>query len=161
MKKIITLSLILSTQILFAGNCSQKEAELVANKFLTNEVTCGEPIPNEKYHTRTMSCEITGKKLISRKDMQKAGIRLFKSKKYLINTSRIEEYKIISINNKEASVELYNYSNDWYQKLNLKFVKEDSECYIQTDKITSGRGYPDTGEVFYISPYFNLTQYAI
>lgn len=153
MKKIILVSLLVISQNLIAGDCTLQESKEVAVSFLENEVTCSKREKGQ--YGRTTSCEIKGKEFISREDFKAAGIRLFRAQKYILNSVSIEDYKIVNINNKETYVELYNYSHNWYKTANIRFVKEDGKCYLDTEKIKRDKTLKEK-EVFYIHMYFNM-----
>ena len=99
--------------------------------------------------------------MISKNAMKKGGInvRFLKAKKYRINGYMFEDYKIVSSIGKENSmsfsVELYNYSNNWYKKAEIRVIDEDYKCKILPSEI-SPSSYSDD---IWITPYFNVTHH--
>ena len=156
MKKLISnLSvLLLLVQNINASMCTLENAKKLVENFISNEIECGKH--------NTLICEFKSKKMISRNSIEKAGINLkfLKAEKYKINSWLIEDYKIINSidkgNNISFTLELYNYSNNWYKKTEIRVVDENNKCKILPSRINS----PDSNPVF-ITPYFNSSHHKM
>jgi len=157
MKKIILgLSLLLFlVQDVSASMCSLNDAKQLVNEFLSNEI-------EESKHPN-ISYEIKAKEMISKNAMKKAGIkiRFLKAKKYQINSYLFEDYKILGYavkgNSISFSVELDNYSYNWYITAEIRVIDEDNKCKILPSKIQPS-SYSD---IIWITPYFNATHHSM
>jgi len=126
--------------------CSLKESKSLVDGFLSTMISCFKD--NEDSED---ICQESLKKKVSDEEIIKRKIIIDKS--VIVNTLKIEDYKIKSINESESFIEVYNSTYGWKRNFNLKYSLVNNKCQL---KIEEYNEYSETTKI--INLFNNISE---